>query len=589
MTEDYPEGHDDILYKTNCPKCQADWPEARAFAVYADGHGHCHKCGHHTKPGSGRVEGQDAGASNRRGPAQKVGVGRMTGQLIPHQPGGDSTGLDKRRLKPATLTRFGYFLAPFGDQRVTAHVAPYFDLSGNLVAQKLRLPNKDFVTLGDTKLVNHQLFGQQAFGERNDLRVVVTEGELDAMSVAQATDFKFPAVSVNGGAKSARKCLQTNYRWLDRFKEIVLWFDDDDEGKAALAECAPLFAHGKVKVAKVAGFKDASDVLQANRPGDIGLAVFGATTWSPVGIVNAANCADDVAFKDVPAWSYPFADLQERTKGARRGEVIYHVAGTGVGKTTILFEVLHHFLYGDGHTESPAKIGFLGFEGTRRDVILGFMSVSASRRLHLDPLDEPAMRELHKAVFGTGRVELFDQETADWGYDAILGYIRYMAKALDCNIIVLDPLSIIAAGLTNVANKVDALDKISADLAREAKALGIHLMVAHHLKRVSEGKSHEEGGQTSLAQLRGSGNIANFASGVIGYERDQQAEGDKKTLTAARLLKNRFVGWTGLGGFLQYDSETGRTYAIPYAEGMTLWGDDTERQAASPFSPDQDF
>ena len=581
MTADYPEGHDDILYKTNCPECQADWPEARAFAVYADGHGHCHKCGHHTKAGS--HSGVEAGT----GPlvVRVRETGRMSAEFL--TPTGDQQGLDKRRLKPATLQRYGYFLAPYGREKVTAHVAPLYDQSGNLVAQKLRLPNKDFLVLGENPTAL-QLFGQHVYGEKNDLRVVITEGEIDAMSVAQSTGFKFPVVSVNGGAKSAKKGIQANYRWLDRFKEIILWFDDDEEGHNALAECAPLFGHGKVKVAKVHGFKDASEVLQANRPGDIELAVFSATTWSPVGIVNAADTVSDILFKEVPSWHYPFPGLQEKTLGARRGEIAFWVAGSGVGKTTILFQIYHHFLFGTGHTEEPAKIGWLGFEGVRRDVVLGFMSADAQRRLHLDPLPHKDMEKLHARVFGSRRIELFDQETADWRFEAILGYVRYMAKALGCNIVMVDPLSFVIA-LMNEQDERKAIDKGTAALAQLAKELGIHIDINHHLKRVSDGKSHEEGGATSLSQLRGSGALGNFTSQAVGFERNQQADTEEqKTLVRVRLLKNRFVGWDGVCCYLQYNPETGVTYEIPYEAGKASWGEEGKGNG-SPFSDDQDF
>ena len=71
-----------------------------------------------------------------------------------------------------------------------------------------------------------------------------------------------------------------------------------------------------------------------------------------------------------------------------------------------------------------------------------------------------------------------------------------------------------------------------------------------------EGKSHEEGGKTSLAQLRGSHAIAQLSDMVIGAERDQQ--GDNPNLTTLRVLKNRFTGQTGEAGYLDYDCETGR-------------------------------
>ena len=48
---------------------------------------------------------------------------------------------------------------------------------------------------------------------------------------------------------------------------------------------------------------------------------------------------------------------------------------------------------------------------------------------------------LHKELFGTRRLELFDPETAEWTLQATEGYIRYLAAALECSVIVVDPVS----------------------------------------------------------------------------------------------------------------------------------------------------
>ena len=47
-----------------------------------------------------------------------------------------------------------------------------------------------------------------------------------------------------------------------------------------------------------------------------------------------------------------------------------------------------------------------------------------------------------------------------------------------------------------------------------------------------KGTPYEEGAPTSLNQGRGSGGIANFASIVIGHERNTQAEGDGNLVVA---------------------------------------------------------
>lgn len=84
---------------------------------------------------------------------------------------------------------------------------------------------------------------------------------------------------------------------------------------------------------------------------------------------------------------------------------------------------------------------------------------------------------------------------------------------------------------------------------------GIGLLLVSHLKR-PEGRGHEEGAQTSLAQLRGSAAIGQLSDMVLGLERNQQ--GPDPNITAVRVLKNRFSGQTGVACHLRYDPDTGR-------------------------------
>jgi twinkle protein len=57
---------------------------------------------------------------------------------------------------------------------------------------------------------------------------VVTEGEIDAMSVSQAFGNRWPAVSLPNGAQSAKKAIQRSLEYLTSFDEVVLAFDMDE-------------------------------------------------------------------------------------------------------------------------------------------------------------------------------------------------------------------------------------------------------------------------------------------------------------------------------------------------------------------------
>jgi twinkle protein len=537
---DRPVGNDEVVSKGPCPKCGSK----NNNVLYADGHEHCFTpgCGHYTKAGG---EGGTVGPRGRDRTPDNL--------LTPDRPDAWED-LRARKLDGKTLRRYGYFQGAFNGKGV--QVAPYFDQQGNLVAQKLRLPDKEFPLLkaeGYTSLAECALFGHHVYGDRFDRRLIITEGEIDAMTVAQVLDFKTAVVSLCAGAASAVKNLQANYRWVDRFEEIVLFFDDDEPGREAAEAAAKLFAVGKVRIARIPGFKDANEALKAGKPGDIEAAVYMAKTWRPKGIVNAADLEADMEADETfnITWNYPrtWAKLDNVLRGMVRGEVILHVAGTGSGKSTFLREIIFSLAVPQG-----VKVGVMSFEDMRRQTQLGILSIKANRDLILEPLPVDQLKALHKEVFGTRRFELFDAETAEWSMDAILGYIRFMAKALECEVVVVDPLSFIIAGSNRPDERKD-IDQAAQAIAKLAKELGIVAHVAHHLKR-PEGEAHEEGAPVSANQVRGSGGLLAFVSTCIAYERNQQ--GERPDLIRARIIKNRRAKFTGVASVFRYDAITGR-------------------------------
>jgi twinkle protein len=539
-----------VLQKEPCPKCGSKDNLVR----YADGHAHCFSpsCGHH-EPQRDGAPGGDHHVAHR---------GDFLG------PKGDQAfaPIKPRGLTAQTLKRFGYFKGKAGSK--ACQVAPYYDQTGTLAHQKLRFAGKDFFVISGEEagddLTSCRLFGQQVWGDKFDKRIVIFTGEIDAMTAAQVMNFKTPCVSVNTGDAGAVKCLQANYRWLDRFAEIVLFYDNDESGQKIVEASAKLFAVGKVKVARMSEFKDASEAMQKGRPGDIQEAVYAATTFKPRGIVNAADCIGDFTTdeEDPPAWRWPWEGLNTLTGGIRLGEVEYFVAGTGVGKTSVISEVKNGLLFAQPEGLPAVKIGDMMFEFSRKDNQKLWLSTHMSRRLMVDPAPREEVIKAHKEVFGSRRVEMFDPEEAQWSMEAALGYIRYMAKGLECNVVFIQPLSFLAA-LLKTNDPVRALDEVSATLARLTKELGIALIVEHHLKRV-DGDGHGGGAVTNLNQVRGGEGLAMFASQVHGIERDQQSDDPQARLVSTiRTLKNRVVGPTGPACAVKFNPATGRLKEVP--------------------------
>ena len=235
----------------------------------------------------------------------------------------------------------------------------------------------------------------------------------------------------------------------------------------------------------------------------------------------------------------------------RGGELVTLTAGTGIGKSSVARE-LAYYLMNVGH-----RVGYIALEESVQKTakhIMGIWMDNPPHLWHRHEVTRDQKREAFEATLGTKNLVLYDH----WGSidpTNLLNKIRYMAKAMDCRHIFLDHLSIVVSSMES-GDERRMIDSTMTKLRSLVEETGVHLVLVSHLKR-PEGRSHEEGGLTSLAQLRGSHAIAQLSDAVIGCERDQQSDADSDKLTL-RVLKNRYAGSTGVSSVLEYDGVTGR-------------------------------
>jgi twinkle protein len=176
-------------------------------------------------------------------------------------------------------------------------------------------------------------------------------------------------------------------------------------------------------------------------------------------------------------------------------------------------------------------------------------------KLSTEGVDEQEMKDAFERLAGPGNLYLYDH-FGSINSDHLLDRIRYMSKGLGVNWIILDHLSIVVSGDDSIGDERRAIDVAMTKLRCLVEETKIGLILVSHLKR-PEGKGHEEGAKTSLAQLRGSAAIAQLSDMVLGLERNQQ-DPENKDQTSIRVLKNRFSGETGTATTLVYNKETGR-------------------------------
>ena len=281
-------------------------------------------------------------------------------------------------------------------------------------------------------------------------------------------------------------------------------------------------------------------------------AIWGAKSFRPDGIVDGSELWELVSTKpENDSISYPYEGLNQKTLGLRRGEIVTVTAGSGIGKSQFAKELAHHLIR-QGET-----LGYIALEENVRRTAQGLMSLSINKPIHLgdDDVTEEELQNAFADTLGTGRVFLYDH----WGStdsDNLLNKVRFMARGCGCSWVVLDHISIVVSGIDG-GDERRIIDNTMTKLRTLVEELNVGLILISHLKRPSGDKGHEDGAQTSMAQLRGSATIGQLSDMVIGLERNQQSE-DRANITTARVLKNRFSGETGIACALEYSKDTGR-------------------------------
>jgi twinkle protein len=488
-----------------------------AKSVYTDGHAYCFACETYY-PSNDECDPTPQG-------------GRVT--LLGEARALKTRGLSQKTCQKYKIYRDGDYLRHY-----------YYSATGALLGCKVKTKDKQFWYEGDT---DGSFYGQHLFPTTGK-RIVITEGELDAASCFECMP-GWPMVSLPSGAASAKKAIKANLELLQGYDDIVLFFDNDEPGRKAAEECAGVLPPGKVRIALLDAYKDASEALQAGDTKAVSRAIYDAKPYRPDGIIEAKSLLELVTTPLPPNdYDYGFNGLDKLLHGIRYGELVTITAGSGIGKSSFCRQLATSLLQKGG------RVGYLALEESNRRTALGLMSSAAGKPLHIGEHDHEALVKIYDDTLAKWNLYLFDG-FGSFDPDVIYNRIEYMATGLDTRIIFLDHLSILLSGLDGDERRM--IDTTMTRLRSLVERTGISLFLVSHLRRSHTDQGHEEGARVSLGQLRGSAAIAQLSDACIALERDQQNRSDDAD-TTVRVLKNRYSGETGIACKLKYNLETCR-------------------------------
>jgi len=394
------------------------------------------------------------------------------------------------------------------------------------------------------------LFGWDVAMRSGHSKLFIAEGELDAVSLyamiknhqkgTQYEDREPAVVSLSKGASYAEAEISANADKIRKqFKEVVLVFDQDKQGKAAteaVLRIAPDFKTVELPA------KDANECLiKGHKKAAVNACLFNAQAPKNTRIIWGSTLHEDARKAAVMGFSWPWAALTKLTRGIRLGETYYFGAGVKMGKSEVVNALAAHFIKEHGWKCFMAKP-----EEANRKTYQMVVGKIAGKIFH-DPeieFDYDAYDEASPVVGDNlAMINLYQH----LGWDSLKSDIR-QAATQGCKAIFIDPITNLTAGMeTSKAN--EKLQEIAVELSAMAADLNVAMFIFCHLK-APEGLPHERGGKVLSTQFAGSRAMMRSCNYMIGLEgnKDPDITPVERCKRDIVLLEDREFGSTGRVG-----------------------------------------
>jgi len=495
-----------------------------AFSWNTNGYGRCHGCD------SGYPSRKEtfSWAKEKYPVGEKMTVAEFTPKRIEAPSQGRYLGM--RGITPSTMEDFKVYT--YEDRQ--EYVYP----SGGIKVR--RLDEKAFYAKNGFK--GDELFGMNLFTAGCSKKVTITEGELDALSVAQMLKSSYinPVVSLPSATPS-KKLWDNCHDWLNSFDQIVLSVDGDEAGNAVADKIAKMFPN-KVYRVDHSKFKDANDFLKAGAGAEFKAAWWNANKYTPENVLNTTEQFLSL-YHDTPEHQYVPTGIQaldDKILGLMQGHFTVIKAQTGIGKTEVMRFLEFNML------QNKIPIAAWHLEETKLRSLLGLVSYQLNDNLtRRDLIDmKGAEQQVIGAITSLTKGELFYQFYLGdgQGADDLIDQIRFFSQAAGCKFVFFEPIQDVVAG-SSEESKEQMLADLSIRLSKLAAELNVGIVTIAHTN---------ENGDTKYCKM-----IGQRASVIIDLQRDKDADTlEERNTTYIRVEKNRPCSEVGSAGKMRFNSDT---------------------------------
>lgn len=363
------------------------------------------------------------------------------------------------------------------------------------------------------------LFGWQAIPERAR-QVIITEGEIDAMSMHQ---YGWPALSLPFGAGSGAKHSWIEYEWesLERFERIYLAFDNDSEGDIAKIDVAKRLGLHRCHIVDLP-FKDANECLQNDvSPMDISHCMLGARTIDPDELKRSGEFRQQVLDRFFPpdgkraGFDLPWPKTVGKIM-VYPGEVSVWAGYNGSGKSLIVGQVIRASI-ANGYRACIASFEMSAAKTIGRMItqVYGREPTQIQVNLEMDYLDENVW--IFDLV-GTGNSE------------KMLEVFQYASRRYGITQFVVDSLAKLGMAEDDYAGQKRTVELLT-DFAIKH---GAHVYLVAHAR-----KGSDEFSPPRKMDIKGTGAITDMADNVYLVYRNKAKERDMEKIANGETIKGK--------------------------------------------------
>lgn len=404
--------------------------------------------------------------------------------------------------------------------------------------KKIRTLPKSF--RAENGLRSDELFGMDRFNAGSAKAVVITEGELDALSAFQMLGARTPCVSLPSATPN-QKLFEKCKDWLNSFEKIYLSFDSDMKSEPVAQKLANLFPN-RVYAIPHDKYKDANEFLQAGAKESYVNAFKGARKYTPENVFNSPEQFLSILHDDDDSTyvSTGIQALDDVILGLMRGHFTVFSAPEGVGKT----ELMRYLEFAMLSRHSGVPIAICHMEEVKKRSLLGLASYELGKNVTRKDLIKN-QEEVDQAVIRLSSGERLYQFTIGVDEDPmeILNQIRFLSQACGVHYVFFEPIQDLAYSRQSDETAEQFLSQLATKLSRLAAELNVGIITIAH--------ENDDGA------IRDCRMIGKRASVVIKLERDKMAKDqDVRNTTKLLVVKNRPTGTTGYAGQMFFDGET---------------------------------